>query len=151
MVSTKRGQITPESRYNAQHHILHIVLLCLANSWVCRMPLTLSLWRDHLFWKLRKYLHQKKYGQKTKKINTYMLQLKILQTLLACIQVNSTDCFDIILNIHDGLTSARNIINHCTANGVGFRRSNGCKLQMNDNEDNIFLSNVMNNEYTVYM
>jgi hypothetical protein len=93
----------------------------------------------------------KEIWSKTKKINTYMLQLKILQTLLACIQVNSTDCFDIILNIHDGLTSARNIINHCTANGVGFRRSNGCKLQMNDNEDNIFLSNVMNNEYTVYM
>jgi hypothetical protein len=41
-----------------------------------------------------------------------MLQIKILQTLLACIQVNSTDYFDIILNIHGGLTSARNIINH---------------------------------------
>jgi hypothetical protein len=81
------------------------------------------------------------WSKKQNKINTYMLQLKILQTLLACIQVNSTDCFDIILNIHDGLTSARNIINHCTANGVGFRRSNGCKLQMNDNEDNFFLSN----------
>jgi hypothetical protein len=59
MVSTKRGQITPEPRSNAQQYILHAVLHCLANLWIFRMPLMLSLWRHHLFWKLRKcYLHQ---------------------------------------------------------------------------------------------